>query len=395
MIYYLTAIIIAINFLFSAPLSVHAAEETTSDDGSSGHSRGGSFSLQDALDGDPEAESQLRDIGVTFGQAVDASVRSLVIAPVKAAASSFMSAADDTIDSVVDALIGDTNFMSEIFINPFTKSFEWGPGAGRHGGGVASGFFEEEYSENEPSGFYKADSTSPIPDYGYFVSNQSDCYFTYCKDGNVAACCSSGASFSWQTRDSYFDQHSQWKFTYNGVEYVKNVKYTSLRSIYRYGNSQFPVMYPPVYDNPFQAFAAFYNFTPSSGTRPNGKGYIRALNNNVIASGNNVYNTDWNKVITNNYTTYGDTFNNTTVNNYYYQVSSPDTPNYWYDTYPTNSAPAIEGTYDDLENVTFSDPNLQTDNMFVSDLFGALPVAVSGFIVSLILLSVVVLFLRG
>lgn len=155
--------------------------------------------------------------------------------------------------------------------------------------------------------------------------------------------------------------------------------------------------YLGLYDNYYSALVALAGGGPTSSPVPNGNGYIRPLPENqpLIATSTNIYNNNWPDIITNNYNTYGPSFETTTINNFYYTAPASGTPDYWYNVYPVESSPILEGTYGDLENVTFGDPNLQTDNMFVSDLFSALPVAVSGFIVSMVLLFVVVLFLRG
>lgn len=429
MIYSLTAIIIAINFLFSAPLNVYAAEdESTTDEYETSDLHDGLYSLQDCLDDIPQAMQQLKDVATSFGQAADATVSTLVNAPIKAVASSFCAIRDDARDAFFDALKNNRDFMKSIFIDPFTKSFKWGKDAVRHGTNEGRRHFYSSVFYDKPDGFHVAFfenyyqygtsvSFNYHPNTAFFTSDDNSVMFAVVGSGastTLVFCSSnslnkSGIPYYVKNADSYpfnpyiptsnddsrfsvvFTGHLSTSFTVGDKQYF----YSSLNPRGYGFEGDLASKYGGVYSSVGEAVSAFYGFAPSVVEEPNGKGYLRPVNINITANGGNVYNTDWDKIITNNYTTYGDTFNQTIVNNYYYNQTSNSTPQYWYDVYPVEETLPVENTYDDLQNVTFENPNLQTDNGFVSDLFAALPVAVSGFMVSMVLLFVVVLFLRG
>lgn len=361
------------------------------------------YSLQDTLDGIPDAMQQLRDVASSFGQASDATIRTLINAPVKAVASSIFAMREDIRDTVIDALIADRRFMSSIYINPYTKSFFWGKDAGRHGSGVGSTFFYDTQVIGSPQGFYPCnDRTYEFP--GSPSSGLTTTYFTsdskstfWCRVGTDVIFC------DFKSADSIIPVHQRgimkdgfeynlWTvkltntYMYNNIEYKYNFRVPST------GNESFSD-FPSPYSSIDDAVKAFYGFKPSEQAVPNGKGYIRPLTVNINASGNNVYNQNWDNIINNNYITYGDTFPTSIVNNYYYYASSTSTPNYFYDTYP-NQPTYLPHDYN-VDDITLPDPTFTSDNTFISDIFSSLPFAISAFLLSVFLLSALMLFLRG
>lgn len=412
------SVILIVNFLFTPVFAFAGEVESTADEYEDSLWHKGMMSMQDVLDNIPQAMDDLRSVAETFGQSADATISTLVNAPVKAVASSFMATASDMVDTATDALVGGRDFMSNIFIDTYNKCFVWNEETVKKGVDITRPLFEKEglvkidnwikctghnnYFYNGVSGLgFKIDS-GDIPPYYYacFVKYSDTQKFTIFATDYIY---NNDDSYSYSV---YYTYDGERDFDYAICNYQgqfgasKKSLYgsTSYRySSYIFDNSMLLCGESvPSYPDWRTAYNALAGGSPSSRPVPNGKGFFRPVPQGVNkVTGSNVYNNNWGDIIVNNYTTYGDTFENTTINNYYYNGTNKDTPVYWYDIYDNNTVSIPQHDYDDLSDVTLANPDIVANHNFITDVFGAIPVVLSTLFISCLLLAIVIIFLKG
>lgn len=411
------SVILIVNLLFT-PLTALATEVESSSDSSSGHSRGGSFSLSDinlTSGGHTVANDAFMSFAGYSGSASDFDFDYYLRDTVTCVLSSFAALSPTIVDDCVTALLSDNAFMDSIFFNASDKTLTWDDSTGRHGGGALRHFLNDTVTIDVPSGFYVLDYRNPFFKgnldrdyiaYDYYICTIGTGYFT--RVGNHIVICNTD--------------------TKNGVNDVRVVRYEQIGSIpssndsgsvqgswamsqsnrYDFNDNTFYYYSTTVpsgidkypissYANDLDACKAFYGFEPVTENVPNGEGILRPLppHKKIIATSDNVYKRDWKNIITNNYNEYGLNFENTVVNNFYYSQPSSDTPSYWYNVYDSNTVTIINHDYDDLSDITLSNPNISTNHNFITDIFHSIPTFMTTLFISLLLLSIVIIFLKG